>query len=630
MTKDLIALAATVPHLPETFYIGFVLSVLAVAIVFYARSWVPMDLVSLGLLVVLVVFFQLFPLTEPETGKNLLDAPRLLQGFSHPALITVICLLIVGEGVTRTGALKSAAPLIKKLSFGDWRLALAISLVMVAGASAFLNNAPVVVIFIPILAALAEDLGVSVSKLLMPLSFASILGGTCTLIGTSTNILVASYAGEAGGAGFDMFSFSSLGLIVLAVGLVYLIFFAPRLLPDRDPAVDSTGSRPFVAQMEILSGSTLAGWSLGHEGVDDLFAKTALQQVIRNGAVFPPGQKDLVLRPGDILILVGTARDLKALEWNTKSTLVPTLGSSRGDSKGGNGRADATESDQRQLLAEVAVPPESPMVGRILSRIRFRQQYGPAVIGIQYHRYRKMGRITEMPLRAGDLILIQGFPRQIDMLSERKEMLLFWGVQDTLVQTAKAPAAAAILAAVVLLAATHLADMLVLAVVGAFAMLATRCLSLRHAFSAISSQVVLVVAATLALGEAMQATGAAALLARSLIHFTFDTPPEGILALFVFLVMLLTNVISNNASAILLTPIAISVAGSLGVSAMPFLMAVVFGANAAFSTPIGYKTNLLVMGAGCYSFQDFLRVGLPLNGLVWLVVSILIPVFWPF
>ena len=240
------------------------------------------------------------------------------------------------------------------------------------------------------------------------------------------------------------------------------------------------------------------------------------------------------------------------------------------------------------------------------------------------------GRITEEPLQAGDLLLIQGKGAHIDLLTRNPDVLLYWGVQEAVVKAPKAPVAVAILGGMVALAAMGVADMLTLSVLGAFFMLAMRCLSLRQAYRAIPSNVVLLIAATLALGDAMQVTGAAAWLAETFIVLTYGLHPWLILALFELLVMVLTNSISNNATAVLLAPVAFGVAERLGVAPMPFLMAVLFGANAAFSTPIAYKTNLLVMSVGAYRFSDFIRVGLILNGLSWLVVTALIPVFWPF
>lgn len=605
----------TDPHVMIT------LGVLVLAVVSYTQERIPLDLVSLGLLAILVCAFQLVPLEVPGEPGNRLSAARMVQGFANPALITVVALFVVGEGITRTGALEAVAAGIKKVSAGNWRLALTLTLVVVAGASAFLNNTPIVIIFMPILAALANDFGLSPSKFLMPLSFASILGGTCTLIGTSTNILVADFAQKSGAVELEMFSFSQLGLLLLATGLVYLVLIAPSLLADRrgraEGAKESGGrGREFTAQLQVLPDSPLVGTVLSVK-----LEKVVATQMLRGEKSFWPPFAGVKLEVGDVVIVVGAPQNLKKLEWNARSSLTPVLP--------GNPPKDPAKRAE-ETLAEVVITHASPYVGRTLSRIRFRDRFGPAVIAIQRHSRQIRGRITETPLKPGDLLLIQGKARQIDRLSDRHEVLLLWGAGDDVVLSAKAPMAAAILFGVVAGAALHIADMLTLSLAGAFLMLATRCLSLRLAYAAINPQVVLLIAATLGLGLAMQETGSAQLLAQSLLDVTHGAPPWVIMALFGLLVTLLTNIISNNATAILFAPIALGLAQGLGTSPLPFLMAVVFGANAAFSSPIGYQTNLLVMSAGEYSFKDFLKAGLPLNLMAWAMVSVLIPWFWPF
>lgn len=602
------------------------LAILVAVVVFFVRGRSPLDLVSLGLLVALTALFQFIPLVDPATGVRLLPPQRIFSGFSNPALITVVSLLVVGEGVSRTGALSVVAHWIQAVSAGSWRRALALSLVVVAVGSAVLNNTPIVVIFIPILLSVAEKMKISPSRLMMPLSFASILGGTCTLIGTSTNILVADYMANAGLPPLQMFSFSALGLVLLAVGLGYLIWVAPLLLPDRRPPGegDSAGSdrKIFVAQLQVWPDSPFVGCVLSEALRGEVFSKVHVTRLIRGELVdFRAPFEDVVVRVGDTLILSGDANELKKLEWESQSTLAPYIPGTLAPKK---------EEVERAILAELVIPLGSNLIGLNLSKARFRNRFQVVVIGLCRHGRAVSGRITEEPLQAGDLLLIQGKGAHIDLLTRNPDVLLYWGVQEAVVKAPKAPVAVAILGGMVALAAMGVADMLTLSVLGAFFMLAMRCLSLRQAYRAIPSNVVLLIAATLALGDAMQVTGAAAWLAETFIVLTYGLHPWLILALFELLVMVLTNSISNNATAVLLAPVAFGVAERLGVAPMPFLMAVLFGANAAFSTPIAYKTNLLVMSVGAYRFGDFIRVGLILNGLSWLVVTALIPVFWPF
>ncbi|MBF0445604.1 MAG: SLC13 family permease [Magnetococcales bacterium] len=600
------------------FHISLTLGTLLLAVLFYAQERIPMALVSLGLLVWLIVLFQIYPLIDPETGANLLAAPELLFGFSHPALVIVVALLVIGEGVTITGSVSMVASWIRQLSLGSWRLALTVSLVFVAVASAFLNNTPIVVIFLPIMVSLAEELNLSSSKFLMQLSFVSILGGTCTLMGTSTNILVASFATQAGVGQFEMFTFSALGGIVLLVGLFYLVFIAPSLLPNTAPVGSQELQRKFLVQLEVMPESILVGKQMEEEDVAALFEKINVERVLRDGKILTKDD-DFHILAGDNLLLAGSARDLKKVEWDTASPLVPTSVSK------------ITEEEiKQQNMAELVVMPGTSMVGRTLSQIRFQNRYGIAVIGIQQHSHIRVRNLAKIKLRAGDVLLVQGTSDQLNLLADRRDMILLWGVKDTVEHSAKAGTSALILLGVVLLAATRTVDMLVISLLGAFLMLASRCLTMRQAYAAISPQIIFMVAATLALGKTMEITGAVEFLANGLIQVSVGLSTQWILALFIFIVMLFTNIISNNASAILFAPIAIGVANQLGVSPMPFLIGVIFGANAAFATPIGYQTNLMVLSAGYYSVRDFVRVGLPLNIIVWMLVSYLIPYFWGF
>jgi di/tricarboxylate transporter len=390
-------------------------------------------------------------------------------------------------------------------------------------------------------------------------------------------------------------------------------------LPSKAPVGGEEQLRQFLVQLEILPDSLLDQKEMGHEEVELLFGSIKVMRLLREGKVISVNKKKITFEAGDSLLLAGSARELKKVEWDSGSTLIPTSAGLRQE-----------RDKDRQNLAELVVMPGTSLVGRTLSQIRFQNRYGITVIGIQQHRHIRVRNLSKIKLRAGDVLLVQGSSGQLDGLSERRDMLLMWGVKDTVEHAAKAKSSVFILLSVVLLAATGLVDMLVISLVGAFMMLATRCLTLRQGYAAISPQIVFMVAATLALGKAMVVTGAVEYLAHGLIQQSVGLSLEWILALFIFMVMVLTNIISNNASAILFAPIAIGIAQQLGVSPIPFLIGVVFGANAAFATPIGYQTNLMVLSAGYYRFQDFIRVGVPLNLLVWMLVSYLIPKFWPF
>ncbi|MBF0621445.1 MAG: SLC13 family permease [Magnetococcales bacterium] len=596
------------------------LAILVLATFFFARGRISIALVSAGLLVALMATYQIIPVIDPDSGENLLHPTQLLLGFANPALATVIALLVVGEGVSRTGALAILAQWIQKIAVGNWRMAMALSLTVVAISSAFLNNAPIVVIFLPILVTVAKEMSISPSKLLMPLSFASILGGSCTLIGSSTNILVADFANKSQVMQVEMFTFSSLGLVILVVGLIYLIFIAPRLLPDIDNTGQGERDAPFLVQMEILVNSPLVG-QRPNDLSNELFKNVEVHRVIRGNRNFVGVFRNVSLKEGDTLVMTGAMRDLKKLEWDARGNLIPGLP--------GTPPPDPKE-QKNQMLAEVVITPNSPFVGQTLSDIRFRENFGgPAVIGLQRFRQRVYRRITQIPLRGGDLLMIHGEEKAIKNLMDRSEFILFSGAQETIGNPQKARVALGILLGIITLAVTPLSNMLILSFMGAFAMLASGCLRLEQGYRAVPPELILLIGSTLALGNAMELTGTAHVLAHELVQITAGGSPWMVLSLFMMLVMIFTNIISNNATAILFAPIAVGAANMLNVSAVPFLMAVIFGANAAFASPIGYKTNLLVLKAGGYSFADFFRTGLPLNLLSWLLASLLIPWFWP-
>ncbi len=390
---------------PE-FHIYITLGILLVAVLAYAQERVPMVLVSLGLLVLVVVVFQIYPFTDLETGVNLLSAEELLTGFSHPALVIVVALLVIGEGVTVTGAVSAVASWIQQLSLGNWRVALTVSLLFVAVASAFLNNTPIVVIFLPIMISLADELNISSSKFLMQLSFVSILGGTCTLMGTSTNILVTSIAEQAGAGEFGMFTFTGLGAIVLLVGTIYLVFVAPYILPANSPVGGQEAQRQFLANLEILPETMLDCRAMLDEEVKELFENISIKRIVRDGRVLTLDRSQLSLQAGDSLLIAGSARELKKLEWDSGSTLRPT-------SVGQRRSKDA----RQQSLAEIVVMPGTSLVGRILSQLRFQNCHGVSVIGIQQHRHMQVRNLSKIKLRAGDVLLVQGAAGQLNCLA---------------------------------------------------------------------------------------------------------------------------------------------------------------------------------------------------------------------
>ena len=599
------------------------------ALSLYMIDRVPMVMTSLATICGLLVFFHFVPVPGND-GVNLLGPTTLLAGFANPALITIAALLVMGEGLARTGVLEAGAGLLIRAGRGHLALASAMAFVTVAIVSGFLNNTPVVVIFIPIMQALADRLGQSPAKLMMPLSFVAILGGMTTLIGSSTNLLVSGTLIELGLPGFSFFQFVVPGLVVAGVGLVYVVFVAPRLIPARAPLTSTiAGSgRQFMAEIAVSEGSKFAGIR-PRGGFFTALKELTVRVILRGEERFvPPFDDDFETHPGDTIIVAATR---SALTDALKGEAGPAAEAFDRDweqevSKEGGWRWHVGD----EMLAEVMVTPASRMAGQTLQMVGFRYKYHCTVLGIQRRSQMIRARVTDIRLEPGDVLLIQGSQGDIGALRGDPDVLLIEWSAENLPAVHHAWPALGIFAAVIVVAATGLLPIVTTAVCGAAAMLVAKVLNIRQASRAIDRRVVMLVAAALAMGAALQATGGAAYLAATVLAALGDAGPATVLSVFVLLVALLTNVMSNNAVAVLFTPIAVGVANGLGVPVEPFAVGIVIAASCAFATPIGYQTNLLVMAPGNYQFSDFARAGLPLVFIVWATYSLFAPWYYGF
>ncbi len=603
--------------MPETVVIlqmaaTFVLIV--VALTLYVLERVPLELTSLGVIAALLLFFHFLPVPGPD-GSNLLSTQRLLGGFANPALISVLALLVIGHALVRTGLLDQTAQAIFSFSGRGW-VALLLVLVIVVAVSAVLNNIPVVVIFIPIMKALAHHLNRPASALMMPLSFAAILGGMTTLIGSSTNLLVSGELEALGETPFGFFDFTVPGLVLAGVGLAYVLLVAPRLLPARraqDIAGSEGSGRQFIAQIVVPEGSKL----VGERAVAGLFrglSSMTVRAVQRGSRVYLPPFEDLELAAGDLLIVAAT-----------RQALTEVL-------RSGIGRLGPEEDDPaprrkpgREVLAEVMVTPASRLIGQTLEQVRNRYASRCNLLGVRRRLRMTRSALTEIRLEAGDVLLVQGSRSRIRALRDDPNLLpMEWSATD-LPAPHLAPRAAFVFLLVVVSAASGLVPIVVAALAGATLMVALRILSLGEAVAAIDTRIVTMIAAALALGAALQETGGAALVADAMIEALGDSHPSVVLSAFFLLVAVLSNVISTKACAVLFTPIAVGIGHGLGVDPRAFAVAVVFAANCSFASPVGYQTNLLVMTPGNYRFVDFARAGSPLILLLWAAFSLFAP-----
>jgi di/tricarboxylate transporter len=604
----------------HTIQMTAVFALIIVALVLYASERLSYELSSLIVLSTLLVLFHFLPV-EGLTPK------LLLSGFANPALIAVLALLVVGQGLATTGALGRGAWAMLKVTRGHAAGSIALSLVVVAVVSAFLNNTPVVLIFIPIMQSLAEKIRRGPGFTMMPLSFAAILGGMTTLLGSSTNLLVSGTLTAIGEEPLGFFDFLVPAATLAAVGLVYLLFLAPRLLPDRGGGETSRlpiSAKQFVAQITISEGSALVG-ERPHLGAFTALPQITVLMIQRRERAFLPPFEGVELTPGDIVVIAATRQSLTEALEGDPALLFPDIP----EPSFHRGEDDETPwTSGEQTIAEVMVPPNSPLVGRTLERIGFRYRYRCIVLGIERRSRMLRRRITDIPLEGGDVLLIQGRDQEIKALRGSRDVLLMEWSAAALPTVRNAKRAFVIFAAVVLAAATGFLPIAIAALAGAAAMIGTGVLTLREAFRALDSRIVMLVATALALGEALQFTDGATFLAESLIGALRGNHPAVIMSGLFLLVALMTNLVTNNAMAVLFTPIAVGMAARLGVPVEPFAITVLLAANCSFATPIGYQTNLLVMVPGRYRFMDFVKAGLPLLLILWLVFSLFAPWYY--
>jgi di/tricarboxylate transporter len=589
------------------------------AVVVYATEWATIELTSIGVLVALLLLFHLTPVLSGS--EPTLTATDLLSGFSSPALIAVSALLVVGQAMVSTGALEGIARFLVWISRGSYQRALVFSLGYVTASSAFLNNTPIVVIFMPILRSIAERFSRPASAVMMPLSFAAILGGMLTLIGTSTNLLVSGELARLGQRPFDFFDFTVPGLVLALAGGLYVVLL-PALLPQRDESAGlvTADGKQFIAEIDVVSDSNLVG-ETSRGGLFPGLAEVTVRLIQRAEQTILPPFENVVLAPGDVLIVAATRRVLTDILAKNPGHLLRTS-----EAVADPGVASTQPSEL--VLAEAMIKPASRMIGQTLELTNFPARSQCNVLGIQRRARMLRTRLHELRLEPGDVLLLVGRQSAMERLRGDPDVLIMEWSASEMPLVAKAPLAAAIFAVVVLPAALDLVPIVITALFGVFALVVTGCLNIRQAARAVDRQIVLIIAAAIALGSALEATGAAAYLAGLILGLMEGAPPSAVLSVLFLIVAALTNVLTNNAAGVLFTPIAVNVATSLGADVFPFALAVVFGASCSFATPIGYQTNLLVMGPGHYRFMDFVVAGLPLVLIVWVAFSLFVPWYY--
>lgn len=585
------------------------------ALVLFAIERIPLQTSSLFVIVALFTLFHVFPFQQ--ANGDMLPANTFFQGFANEALIAVCALMVAGQAMVRTGAMEPIGRGLAKL----WKVypsaSLLLTLIVGATLSAFVNNTPIVVLLLPVLINVSIRTGQPVTGTLLPMGLATLLGGMATTIGTSTNLLVLNVAHEMGVPTFAMFDFVLPVIMVSVVAIIYLWLVAPKMIPVRQAPIDHLSQRHFTACLRVEAGGYADGQTLANIRQQSQ-GQIRVLRIIR-GEKTIAALPDVTIMAADQLMVEDTSFALREYQ--------SALGLSLFDSEEDPKNKPQTEDE---LLAELVITPGSSLERSRVCDVRLHSQHGLQLLALNSHgREQNINnkRLDQRVLAAGDVLLVSGDDAAIKRIKTSRDVLVLDG-HETLPKTKKAPLALAIMIGIVALAAMDLMPIYLSAVLGCFLLLTTGCLQWKDVTLALSAQVILIIVASLALGTALMTTGAADYLADAFVVATHGSSPAVILGGLMLVMAVFTNVISNNAAAVIGTPIAISMAQRLGMPVEPFILAVLFGANLSYATPIAYKTNLLVMNAGGYRFSDFMKVGIPLALMIWFLLTVILSWFY--
>ena len=598
-------------------FIFFSLLIVFFSMFFYAIDRFSMVFKSIVILTFLLIFFSIFPYKNQD-GMNLLNPQTILSGFSNTSLITVISLLILGQGVVQTRVLNGFITNFLGFFSNNTKIIIFVTLFIVLFLSAFINNTPVVIIFIPIIQGIVKNLDYSMSKFLMPLSFAAILGGMITIVGSSTNLLVSNSLYNYSKIEISFFEFALPGSVIAIVGLFYLIFFSKILLKDRAPIsnqlVDDS-KNSFITKIILNQGSSLIGKAIKDSNLKELGQAKIL--MIQRGEHAEHGPfYGFILEEGDILVVSISREQLT----NILSQKIGSIETFEKD--------DQSDNQKNQIITEVMVTPSSSLVGNTIENVSFRYRYNCFVIGLQRKSKIITSHMSELALEPGDTLLIQGEKDSIKALRTQSDLLPMEWATSEISSKDISKKSIYIFLSVIFLGAFEVLPLVVAALMGVVFMIMFQVLSIRQVIRSVDNNLLLLIVTSLALGSVIQITGTANFLSQSLVDFLGNSSPLVLLLCFFMLVSITTNFISNNACAVLFTPIAIDIAEKINVDPKIFAIALIFAVNTSFVTPLAYQTNLLVMGPGHYKFIDYVKFGLPLTILCWVVFFITFPLFY--
>lgn len=576
------------------------LTVVAIMFILFLRETLPTEVVAITGAALML-------------GLGLLPYEDALQVLSNPAPWTIAAMFIIMGALVRTGALEAFTGQADRIAQTNPALAIVLLMTFVVLSSAIVSNTPVVVVMIPVFVQLAKTMGIASSKMLIPLSYAAILGGTLTLIGTSTNLLVDGVARAQGLAGFTIFEVTPLGIILVIWGMIYLRFVAPMLLPDRESMTDLLSDRSrmkFFTEAVIPPESNLIGREV--TGVQ-LFKREGVRliDVIRGDRSLRRNLQGVELAVGDRVVLRTQITELLSLQRNR-----------------GLKRVDQVSAVETTTV-EALIAPGCKMIGRSLGSLRLRRRFAVYPLAV-HRRNQNIGRqLDDLIVKVGDTLLLEGAPADIQRLSIEMEMVDVSKPSARAFRRSHAPLVIAALIGLVTLAALGVAPIFLLSILAVSFVLITRCIDAEEAFSFVDGRLLALIFSMLAIGVALEASGAVALIVNAIAPALGNLPPFLIIWAIYLLTSVLTELVSNNAVAVVVTPIAIGLATALGIDPRPLVVAVMVAASASFATPIGYQTNMLVYGPGGYKFTDFMRVGIPLNLSIGVLASAVIPILWP-
>ncbi len=596
-----------------TLEIAIVLGIIALMLFLFIKEYFPLDVTALTILTIFLL-----------TGY--LSLEEAISGFSNEAVLTIAALFILSHALQRSGILEYGIVRLNQLTERSKLLGLTVFLISIAIASAFVNNTAIVAMFIPLTIRISKKYNLSPSKLLLPLSYIAIIGGTLTLVGTSTNLIVNSiYTDTTSFDPLGMFEFAKYGIIILLIGLVYIIFAVPLILPSRTVTTSLTKSYHmggYLTELKVSKESPLVGRTCMERAINKNFDIIVLD-IIRDGKVISTNIRNSIIQPGDVLFVRGSVENFLRMKEVEKVNMLT-------DEKLTQGELESEEN----LLVECLLTQKSDLIGRSLMEINFRRRFGSFVLAVRREGTILRRKIAHVILHSFDTLLMYGPREKIKELAESGHFIVLGEIEASLKKHRFWWVSLAVVLGAVILASLGILPILVGALVGMILLFILRVITTNDAYNAVNWQVIILIGALIPLGIVIQKSGTADLIATTLGNIVHRVPVENqpflMLSLIYLVTMILTELASNAATAIIMTPIAISVANQLGFDPRPFIFAICFAASASFITPIGYQTNLMVYGPGGYKFSDYIKVGLPLAFIFWMLATFIIPIIWPF